>query len=261
MPVDPVGPRQENPAKQTRYREDTRIGRRRPEERAYPQGEEEPDQKPERPQTESIFRACRSNVESDAGRVDQSFDDERPGHRVPQTEAHIWSPRKHRHVRRVHQDIENPVADDAEKENEGGPQIAPDDPMNRAEENAPHDQRRQAVAPRIVVEVQGAELHQARNDANVLDPRENEHGPDQIRPLDSEEERADRNPRSRSLGGEPDAEVTDEHSFSCRLTSRPPQECRGAGESRIGGKARWRGSTRSRPPARPRPGGSRECRR
>src|SRR2546425_384195 len=82
-----------------------------------------------------------------------------------------------------------------------------------AEHQSPHAVHQQAVRPRVVLEIERIERHEAGHDADALDAQQNED-----RPQDVGEERGGEQRAQGGLGGkllrrEPDGEVADEHEW------------------------------------------------
>jgi L(+)-tartrate dehydratase beta subunit len=118
---------------------------------------------------EAIDRLRAGEVEAHAGDENQPFDDQRPGHRVPQREADLHvAARRERQVGTVRDEVEEPVREHHECQHcrRQPPSCSPE--KYRREEYSPYHDHQQAVAPRIVLEVERREARDARCDGDLL---------------------------------------------------------------------------------------------
>ena len=154
-----------------------------------------------------------AQIDREPGDPQQSFDDDRRRDRVPeaQSQARRGRRRPQRHVGRVRDPVEHPVADDERREpHERGPRHAAD-ARQRRERDAPDHRHEQAVRPRIRGEDQRRERRRARLDADVLDARDQQQRPEQIERGDRRDQPAERNRRQARLGREGERQMSDEH--------------------------------------------------
>jgi len=175
-------------------------------------GDEEEDQEVEAPLAFYRFGPGGSEVEDEADEEDGAFDDggEEGGVPEAEAEARAIAAGEEGEVGFVDDEVEEPVAGDAQGKCERGAPVFFYEEVDEAEAGAPDDAHEEAVGDGIGGEVEG-EVGIGLVDVDVFDVEEEERGPEEVDPLGCEEEEAEGEFWGEFFCAEADAEMTEDH--------------------------------------------------
>ena len=217
------GPHGKQPEGQSHHRDRGGAWRRRGQRPADPGRRGQQDEGAERPRSHAVAGPRRAQVDRHAGREEDALHEQRQRDRVPQAETDLRPAGPERQVGPVHEEVEYPVAQHHEADDQPGAGVFQDGRGHAAHRNGPHERHAETVAPRVVVEGERRERGVAGIDADHFDPGEQQHRPDQIERKCGTDKRAERRARFDPFGGERDGKMAHEH--------RPTREGRAAWSS------------------------------
>ena len=112
----------------------------------------------------------------------------------------------------MNDEIQDPVREHGARHEDRSRRMSSPD-KSEAHECGGRPQQRcyKAVRVRHVIQVEWIRGGESRHDSDLLDPEQDERGPDHIEPLNSDEQQPQWNPWLKSFRGETDAVVTNEH--------------------------------------------------
>ena len=170
--------------------------------------DEEGYEEPEGPLALAVFCVCGSEVEDQADGEEEAFGQGCEEGRVPETETEVgavaWEEGK---VGFVNDEVEEPVAGDAEAKNYRAFAVLFYKVVYQSEAGAPYDAHEEAVGDGVGRELEG-KVGVAFVDVDVFDVEEQEDGPEKVDPLGCHEEKTEGKGGCEFFCAEADAEMT-----------------------------------------------------
>jgi hypothetical protein len=148
---------------------------------------------------------------------------------VPESEPHLGGVADEGEIGSMHQQIERPVREDGEPDQEAAARRAGKRTVGEAGQHSPAEGAGQAVRERHVVEIEGVGLREARDDTYLLGPDQHEDRPGHVDELNGDEEQPERDRALAAFRDEAGPVVADEH------VNSPPSARAGRADAAVRG--------------------------
>src|ERR1700739_1976660 len=119
----------------------------------------------------------------------------------------------------MHHKIQHPVTEHQAAEYPRSSSAAPDSVIEEAHNQRPAHRHGQAMRERIVIEIERLNLGDPRCDSHMLESEKQQYRPEKVQKLRSQNQRAQRGPRSDALCRQGNTKMSDEH--LTKLAHRP----------------------------------------
>lgn len=223
MSIHPIAPRHEEPKGFGAPGDGPSAWRGRTEEVDEVYRYEKHDERPKPDGALAIARFRHPLVEPHGDGKEKQLDGQGRRQRIPQTKPKLPGiTDRQRHIGPMGQDIQEPMTEhqppDYQRNRNARP---PKHQISQSKSGCPSQQRNQAMGVGIPDEIQRGDDGVARLDLDGLDSEKDQCWPEQIGKLARQEQRAERDLGSQSLGSKSECEVTDEHCwYLARVTMR-----------------------------------------